>query len=133
MAGKEGIKVIRNDIHVTQRRNRRAQPSTASSIKIRVGMTRRGGDAETRRISAISDLRVSHSPCLRVGLTRKFKADKLLDSDESEEQYLISRVSWQQYEILLNRLGDRPWYRVAYLEGVLEIMAPIRRHGSKML
>ncbi|MEM9904416.1 MAG: Uma2 family endonuclease [Cyanobacteria bacterium P01_D01_bin.44] len=54
-----------------------------------------------------------------------------LDSDESEEQYLISGVSWQQYEILLNRLGDSPWYRVAYLEGVLEIMAPSRRRESK--
>ena len=28
----------------------------------------------------------------------------------------------------MEKLGDSPWYRVTYLEGVLEIMAPSRRH-----
>lgn len=51
-----------------------------------------------------------------------------LQLDDPEERYLVGAVSWQQYENLLERLEDSPWYRVTYLEGVLEIMAPSRRH-----
>lgn len=51
-----------------------------------------------------------------------------LPTDDSEERYIISGVSWQQYEALLERLGDSPWYRVTFLEGVLEIAAPSRKH-----
>ncbi len=48
--------------------------------------------------------------------------------DDPEERYLVSGVSWHQYEALLDRLEDSPWYRVTYLEGLLEVMAPSRRH-----
>lgn len=54
-----------------------------------------------------------------------------LQADDPEERFISSGVSWQQYETLLEKLGDSPWYRVTYLEGVLEIMAPSRRHESK--
>lgn len=58
-------------------------------------------------------------------------ADTLnLQADDPEERFISSGVSWQQYEALLAKLGDRPWYRVTYLEGMLEIMAPSRRHES---
>jgi Uma2 family endonuclease len=54
-----------------------------------------------------------------------------LPSDDSEERYIISGVSWQQYETLLEQLGNNPWYRVTFLEGVLEIVSPSRKHESK--
>lgn len=54
-----------------------------------------------------------------------------LQADDPEERFISSGVSWQQYEILLERLADSPWYRVTYLEGVLEIMAPSRKHETK--
>jgi len=51
--------------------------------------------------------------------------------DESEERYTISGVSWQHYESVLATLADHPWYRVTFLEGVLEILAPSRKHESQ--
>lgn len=49
---------------------------------------------------------------------------------DSEERYLADGVSWQAYEAVLAKLGDRAGYRVSYLDGVLEIMAPSRRHEN---
>ncbi len=49
-------------------------------------------------------------------------------ADDPEEKFLTTGVSWNQYEDLLTKLGDRSRYRVTYLEGVLEIMSPSRRH-----
>jgi Uma2 family endonuclease len=54
-----------------------------------------------------------------------------LQADDPEERFISSGVSWEQYEALLEKLGDSPWYRVTYLEGVLEIMAPSRKHEAK--
>ncbi|WP_414581869.1 Uma2 family endonuclease [Scytonema sp. PCC 10023] len=53
-----------------------------------------------------------------------------LVTDDPEERFITTGVSWEQYEELLNRLGDSPWYRVSYLEAVLEIMSPSRRHDQ---
>ncbi|MEM7771648.1 MAG: Uma2 family endonuclease [Cyanobacteria bacterium P01_A01_bin.37] len=50
---------------------------------------------------------------------------------ESEERYTISGVSWQQYETVLANLTDSPWYRVTFLDGVLEILSPSRKHESQ--
>ncbi|MEB3210086.1 MAG: Uma2 family endonuclease [Leptolyngbyaceae bacterium] len=50
---------------------------------------------------------------------------------ESEERYTISGVSWQQYETVLANLADSPWYRVTFLDGVLEILSPSRKHESQ--
>ncbi len=55
-----------------------------------------------------------------------------LDNLEREERFLSSEVSWQQYEALLVKLEDNSYYRVTYLDGVLEIVSPSRRHeGAK--
>lgn len=54
-----------------------------------------------------------------------------LQADDPEEKRIITGVSWMQYEALLADLGDSNAYRVAYLDGVLEIVAPSRRHESK--
>jgi Uma2 family endonuclease len=51
-----------------------------------------------------------------------------LQADDPEERQIISGISWEQYETLLEELGDSSPYRVTYLDGVLELMAPSRRH-----
>ena len=51
-----------------------------------------------------------------------------LSADDPEERFLSTGVSWRQYEHLLQQLADTSRYRVTYLEGVLEIMAPSRSH-----
>ncbi len=50
--------------------------------------------------------------------------------DDPEERRVLSRVSWDQYEALLADMGDSSAYRVHFLDGVLEILAPSRNHES---
>jgi Uma2 family endonuclease len=51
-----------------------------------------------------------------------------LQIDDPEERRTISNVSWAQYEALLSDLEDTSHYRMSYLDGVLEIVSPSRRH-----
>ncbi|UBF30286.1 Uma2 family endonuclease (plasmid) [Kovacikia minuta CCNUW1] len=51
-----------------------------------------------------------------------------LHIDDPEERRIISNVDWLQYEALLFDLGNVSHYRVSYLDGVLEIVSPSRRH-----
>jgi Uma2 family endonuclease len=51
-----------------------------------------------------------------------------LKANDPEQRMLISGVNWQQYETLLKHLEDSSSYRITYLDGMLEIMAPSRRH-----
>jgi Uma2 family endonuclease len=51
-----------------------------------------------------------------------------LKIDDPEERRSISNVNWSQYEALLADLEDSSHYRVTYLDGVLEIVSPSRRH-----
>ena len=51
-----------------------------------------------------------------------------LQAEDPEERQIISGVSWQGYEALLNEFGDSLRYRVTYLDGVLELVSPSRRH-----
>jgi Uma2 family endonuclease len=53
-----------------------------------------------------------------------------LQIDDPEQRQTVTPVSWSQYEALLSDLGDQSAYRVSYLDGVLEIVAPSRRHES---
>ncbi|MDE5076163.1 MAG: Uma2 family endonuclease [Trichodesmium sp. St15_bin1_1] len=53
-----------------------------------------------------------------------------LQVDDPEERHTISPVSWSQYETLLSEIGDQSSYHISYLNGVLEIVAPSRRHES---
>ena len=50
---------------------------------------------------------------------------------DREELYITTGTSWQTYETLLAKMGDRSGYRVAYLDGTLEIMSPSRRHEGE--
>jgi Uma2 family endonuclease len=49
---------------------------------------------------------------------------------DPEERRIIANVTWSQYEALLVELGDSLTYRVNYLDGVLEIVAPSRQHET---
>jgi Uma2 family endonuclease len=45
-----------------------------------------------------------------------------------EQRVLLSRVTWPQYESLLETFGDRPGLRLLYSEGMLEIFMPSSEH-----
>ncbi|MUL35275.1 hypothetical protein BWI75_02585 [Gloeocapsopsis sp. AAB1 = 1H9] len=51
-----------------------------------------------------------------------------LQAEDPEERLTISGISWDRYEVFLNDLGDSLRYRVTYLDGVLELVSPSRRH-----
>ncbi len=51
-----------------------------------------------------------------------------LNLEDSEQKSIITGVSWKDYELLLNYLGDSLRYRITYLDGTLEIMSPSRNH-----
>ena len=51
-----------------------------------------------------------------------------LNIEDAEQKSIITGVSWEDYEQLLNRLGNSLRYRITYLDGTLEIMSPSRRH-----
>jgi|GEM_PF-5571633 len=48
--------------------------------------------------------------------------------EKGDDLYIFSNVSWSEYENLLEEIGDLSWCRIAYLDGLLEIMAPGRKH-----
>lgn len=50
-------------------------------------------------------------------------------ASDVDQRVLLTSVTWEQYEALINLFGDDPpGIRMAYLEGALEIMSPSRRH-----
>lgn len=61
------------------------------------------------------------------GLIRDLEQEIIANS-EIEERFITNQVSWQQYEALLSKLKDNAYYHLTYLDGVLEIMSPSRRH-----
>jgi Uma2 family endonuclease len=48
--------------------------------------------------------------------------------EDPETRFSIDNFTWEKYETLLDDLGDSLQYRVAYLDGVLELLSPSRRH-----
>jgi len=64
-------------------------------------------------------------------LIQDIERETLLDL-ATEEKFLTNGVSWQQYEAIIIKLQDNSSIRVTYLDGVLEILSPSRRHeGTK--
>jgi Uma2 family endonuclease len=55
---------------------------------------------------------------------------KTLTPEIAEQRVILSNVSWQTFEQLLKELGDNRSSRLAYDEGLLEIMTPLRRHEN---
>ncbi len=50
-------------------------------------------------------------------------------SEEAEQCFVLTQVSWEQYETLLEEISDDfPGLHVTYLEGTLEIVSPSRKH-----
>ena len=53
-----------------------------------------------------------------------------LDSREAPQHFVMSGVSWEYYEHTLEQIGDRP-IRVAFLDGVIELMSPLPEHDTE--
>ena len=51
-----------------------------------------------------------------------------IETNDPEERFITSGVSWKAYESLVASLGNSSRYRVAYLLETLEIMSPSRSH-----
>jgi Uma2 family endonuclease len=51
----------------------------------------------------------------------------LIDTQDRQEHIVMRGVSWSYYEQTLNEIGDQP-IRVAYLDGVMELMSPLPEH-----
>jgi hypothetical protein len=52
-----------------------------------------------------------------------------LDSRDAPQHFVMSGVSWEYYEHTLEQIGDRP-IRVAFLDGVIELMSPLPEHDA---
>ena len=44
------------------------------------------------------------------------------------QQLLMTDISWQMYEQMLEEFGEKRGARINYSQGVLEIMAPLPEH-----
>lgn len=66
---------------------------------------------------------------MHLELLEKIKDHPNLISTDTEQQYLVTDVSWEAYEALLADLDDDfPGLRIHYLEGTLEITMPGCKH-----
>lgn len=61
-------------------------------------------------------------------LLEDLTSELAIQAEDPEERFITHGVSWEEYEKLLEKLGDSLRYRVTYLDGTLEIMSPSRRH-----
>ncbi|MEA5573552.1 Uma2 family endonuclease [Calothrix sp. UHCC 0171] len=55
---------------------------------------------------------------------------ELKQSSDSEVIFVTNDVSWDNYETLGIKLEENSHYRLTYLDGVLEIVSPSKRHES---
>jgi len=55
---------------------------------------------------------------------------KIATPEIAEQRVILSNVSWQTFEQLLKELGDNRATRLAYNEGLLEIMTPLGPHEN---
>ncbi|MGB3494941.1 MAG: Uma2 family endonuclease, partial [Elainellaceae cyanobacterium] len=51
-----------------------------------------------------------------------------LSTSQRADRVLLHDVSWAQFENILRDLGDRRSARIAYCDGMLEIMTPLPEH-----
>ena len=51
-----------------------------------------------------------------------------IETNDPEEKFITSGISWNAYEAIIESLGDSSNYRVAYLRETLEIMSSSRSH-----
>ncbi len=50
------------------------------------------------------------------------------DSLDSDQLLISTGISWNVYEDLLSHLGDSPYFKVIYHQGILQVMSPSSRH-----
>jgi Uma2 family endonuclease len=55
---------------------------------------------------------------------------KTVTPEIAEQRVILSNISWLTFEQLLKELGDKRATRLAYNEGLLEIMTPLGRHEN---
>jgi Uma2 family endonuclease len=53
-----------------------------------------------------------------------------LELEPEDQRITLSDITWEQYETLLTIVGDRPGYRLTYLDGTLEILMPSPEHEA---
>ncbi len=56
--------------------------------------------------------------------------DSSLELEPGNQRITLGDITWDQYETLLTIVGDRPGYRLTYLDGTLEIFMPSPEHES---
>lgn len=68
---------------------------------------------------------------MSISTIKKLLNEFTFRADDPEEIFISSGVSWQQYDALLHKLDDSPWYKVTYLDGLLELLSPNMEHEKK--
>jgi Uma2 family endonuclease len=53
-----------------------------------------------------------------------------LELEPDDQRITLNNITWEQYETLLTIVGDRPGYRLTYLDGTLEILMPSPEHEA---
>lgn len=56
------------------------------------------------------------------------KLENAIQQQVEEQRFLLSGVTWEQYETLRATLDDFPGLRMTYLEGMLELFMPSEEH-----
>ncbi|QZZ21195.1 Uma2 family endonuclease [Leptothermofonsia sichuanensis E412] len=56
------------------------------------------------------------------------KLENAVQQQVEEQRFLLSGVTWEQYETLRATLDDFPGLRMTYLEGMLELFMPSEEH-----
>lgn len=49
----------------------------------------------------------------------------------SGQQLFLQNIDWDEFEQILNELGEEKHFRIAYYEGMLEIMVPLPGHENR--
>ncbi len=57
-------------------------------------------------------------------------SNSALELEPDDQCITLSDITWEQYETLLTIMGDRPGYRLTYLDGALEILMPGPKHEA---
>jgi Uma2 family endonuclease len=57
-------------------------------------------------------------------------SNSALELEPNDQRITLNNITWEQYETLLTIVGDRPGYRLMYLDGTLEILMPSPEHEA---
>ncbi len=57
-------------------------------------------------------------------------SNSTLKLEPDDQRITLGNITWDQYETLLTIVGDRPGYRLTYLDGTLDIFLPSSEHEA---